>query len=380
METLNWFFTRFKNSFEGEVRQLFTQFTYHLLLWIMPLAVYSLISSIFVAGVIYDLPVGFVDQDRSELSRTIIRDFDAGPHAKLINYDNRLNDATEGLKKAKIYALLYIPPEFESDTLAGKQPTPILYYNALYYSAGLYSTMDYSGLITQLNSSYTSIMASKTGLAVPGLAKLNFIYDGLFNPTGNSRYYQQFSAVVHLLQLLVVTMTIHLLGKMSRRTPVSYPYILGKLAPYTLWYTCLLLFEIAIQVLLSGARVSSNPIYMIFVVFFYVIAAQSMGMLLYTFTRSVMTAYSLIGILVGLALTYSGVMVPEISMPKIAQIISHLEPLTYALSTLFGIFLRHVDFITVLKTCAILLVYPFLVTFIIRRRLVKRLQQKEVLE
>ncbi|OCG27879.1 antibiotic ABC transporter permease [Gilliamella sp. wkB108] len=370
------FYRRFRDAFNDEIPIIFKRFTFHWLMWILPLIIFILISSIFYRGVLFDLPVGYVDQDKSVLSREIVRDLNAAAHANLINYDNQLFKAKRDLEKAKIYAILYIPPNFEADVLAGRQPTPMLYYNALYYSAGLYSIMDYSGLIATLNTQYRTTMATSIGLAVPPLTKVNFNYDGLFNASGNSMYFQQFSAVVHLLQLFVVTTTIHILAQLPKRTRPNYPFVLGKLAPYTIWYTMLLIFEIAMLVFFSNARVSGSPFAMIIVVFFYVIAAQSIGILLYTFTKTTIDAYTYIGVLVGLALTYSGIVVPELSMPWIARLISSLEPLTYALNKLFDLFLRHSSWLSVLKTCGILMIYPIIITVLVRKRLVRRLHSQ----
>lgn len=370
------FYHRFKDAFNDEIPTIFRRFTFHWLMWILPLIIFILISSIFYRGVLFDLPVGYVDLDKSVLSREIVRDLNAAAHADLINYDNQLTQAKRDLEKAKIYAILYIPSNFEADVLAGRQPTPMLYYNALYYSAGLYSIMDYSGLIATLNTQYRTTMATSIGLTVPPLAKVNFNYDGLFNASGNSMYFQQFSAVVHLLQLFVVTITIHILAQLPKRTRPNYPFVLGKLAPYTIWFTMLLIFEIAMLVFFSKARVSGSPFAMIIVVFFYVIAAQSIGILLYTFTKTPIDAYTYIGVLVGLALTYSGIVVPELSMPWIARLISSLEPLTYALNKLFDLFLRHSSWLSVLKTCGILMVYPIIITVLVRKRLVRRLHSQ----
>lgn len=370
------FWYRFKQAFNAEILVIFKRFTFHWLMWILPLIIFVLISSIFYRGVLFDLPVGYIDNDKSGLSREIVRDLNAGAHANLINYGNELSLAESDLQKAKIYAILYIPPNFESDVLAGHQPTPMLYYNALYYSAGLYSIMDYSGLIASLNTQYRTTLATSIGMPVPPLAKVNFNYDGLFNASGNSMYFQQFSAVVHLLQLFVVTTTIHILSQLPKRTRPNYPFVLGKLAPYTIWYTMLLIFEIAMLVLFSDARVSGSPFAMITVVFFYVIAAQSIGILLYSFTKTAIDAYTYIGILVGLALTYSGIVVPELSMPWIARFISSLEPLTYALNKLFDLFLRHSSYLPVLKTCGILMIYPIIITVLVRKRLVRRLHSQ----
>lgn len=367
------FWNRFKTAYNQEVLQIFKRFTSHWLMWILPLLIFVIISSIFYRGVLFDLSVAYIDQDKSTLSREIVRNLNAGAHANLINYDNQLSVAERDLQKAKIYAILYIPPNFEADVLSGRQPTPMLYYNALYYSAGLYSIMDYSGLIAVLNTQYRTTLATSIGLPVPPLAKVNFNYDGLFNASGNSLYFQQFSAVVHLLQLFVITTTIYILSQLPKRTRANYPFVLGKLAPYTIWYTMLLIFEIALLVVLSHAKVSGSPFAMMTVVFFYVIAAQSIGILLFTFTKNAIDAYTYIGILVGLALTYSGIVVPELSMPWIARFISSLEPLTYALNKLFDLFLRHSNYLSVFKTCGILMIYPIIITVLVRKRLVKRL-------
>jgi ABC-2 type transport system permease protein len=135
--------------------------------------------------------------------------------------------------------------------------------------------------------------------------------------------------------------------------------------------------EIALLVWFFDARVSGNPLFMLAVGFFYVIAAQSMGLLLFTFTSTTITAYTLMGIFVSIALTFSGMAVPELSMPLPAQIISNIEPLTHALYAMFDIFLRQVPVSAILSVCAILLIYPVVTAFLVRNRLLKRLQKQE---
>ena len=109
------FWQRFKQAFNAEIPVIFRRFTFHWLMWILPLIIFILISSIFHRGVLFDLPVGYIDNDKSSLSREIVRDLNAGAHANLINYDSQLSIAERDLQKAKIYAILYIPPKFEAD-------------------------------------------------------------------------------------------------------------------------------------------------------------------------------------------------------------------------------------------------------------------------
>ena len=57
-------------------------------------------------------------------------------------------------------------------------------------------------------------------------------------------------------------------------------------------------------------------------------------------------------------MTFSGMAVPELSMPLPARIISNIEPLTHALYAMFDVFLRQVHASAIFSVCALLAVYP----------------------
>lgn len=369
----------FSRSFTRETHHAFRQPVIHWLGWIFPLLLFILISSNFSEGTLLDLPVSVVDNDHSTLSKTLTRKLDAGSHAHVQAFDGGLQEAEHRLRTAQDYALLYIPPDFEADALAGKQPSVVLYYNALFYGAGLYSTQDFSGLMTELNAQYRSIIANEIGKKVPPLASVELSYGSLFNASGSYIYYQQFAAMIHLIQLFTVTCMIYVMARsQSLLGAPSFTFaLLGKLAPYTLCFTTLLMVEIAMLVGFFDARVSGNPLFMVLIGFFYVIAAQSIGLLLFTFTRTTITAYTMMGIFVGIALTFSGMAVPELSMPWPARIISNIEPLTHALYAMFDIFLRQVPARAIFSVCAILLIYPMLTGLLVHKRLYQRLKKQE---
>jgi len=255
----------------------------------------------------------------------------------------------------------------------------VLYYNALFYGAGFYSTQDFSGVMTDLNSSYRSFIAAAIGKPAPTLANVQLNYDSLFNASGSYIYFQQFAATIHMLQLFTVTCMIYVMAR-SQSLLGSQSFtlaLLGKLAPYTLCFTTLLMVEIALLVWVFDARVSGNPIFMLLIAFFYVIAAQSIGLLLFTFTGTTINAYTLMGIFVSLAFTFSGTSVPELSMPLFARIIAEIEPLTHALAAMFDVFLRQVPVSHIISVCALLLVYPLIAGVLVHKRLYLRLKKQE---
>ncbi|MFG1174061.1 ABC transporter permease [Erwiniaceae bacterium CAU 1747] len=370
----------FRRAFRHEILVSWRKPVVHWLGWCFPLLLFALIASDFSAGTLLDLPVAAVDRDHSEASRQLIRHLDAGSHARVTVTEGGLPEALERLRRAEDYSVLVIPPYFEADLLAGRQPRVNLYYNALFYGAGFYSTQDFSGLIAELNSQYRPWLVAASGRPMPVLPNVTLDYDSLFNASGSYIYYQQFAACIHLVQLFAVTLTIWLL---ARARPLIYQQhfgmaLLGKLFPFTLCYTALLMVEIALLVGIFGARVVGNPFYMLAVAFFYIMSAQSLGVMLFTFTGSAITAYSLMGIFVSVALTFSGIAMPELSMPWPAQLISNIEPLTHALYAMFDIFLRDVPGKPVISVCALLAVYPLISALLVRKRLYKRLVKPEV--
>ncbi|ETT02783.1 ABC transporter permease [Providencia alcalifaciens] len=366
----------FEHAFSRETQMAIRSPVFHWLSWLFPLMLFTLISANFSEGTLMDVPVSVVDSNNSPVSRQIIRDLDAGPHAEVKAIDGNLVTSIKQLGSAKDYALLYIPKNFEEDILRGRQPELRMYYNALFYASGSYAIQDFSGLVAELNAKYRQEIAKSMGQSLPALAQVTLSYDSLFNPSGSYIYYQQFAATIHMLQLFVVTATIY---TMSRGTilqsvkPFSMA-LLGKMAPYTLFFTTLLIVELAALVTIFDAKVVGNPLYMMLVGFFYVIAAQSIGLLLFSFTSSAIMAYSLIGMLVSIALAFSGMAVPELSMILPARIISNAEPLTHTLNAMFDIFLREISFERIVQVCLFLLIYPLLTAFLIRKRLVKRLE------
>ncbi|MDC9580868.1 ABC transporter permease [Xenorhabdus sp. PR6a] len=369
----------FEQRFTQEFSAALHSPVFHWLSWLFPLLLFMLTSANFSEGTLFNLPVSVVDNDQSAQSRTFIRNLNAAPHADIKSYNNSLPESIERIRRAQDYALLYIPEDFEKEALSGKQPTISIYYNALFYGAGRYSIQDFSGLMAETNAKYRTIIAAEMGRQLPPLAKATMSYDSLFNASGSYIYFQQFAATIHLLQLFVVTCTIYTMarGKPLLDAESFIGALLGKLAPYTLIFTLLLMVEITALVIFSDAKVAGNPLYMPIVGFFYVIAAQSIGLLLFTFTSSAITAYTMMGMLVSIALAFSGMIVPELSMIWPARVISTLEPLTYALNALFDIFLREVSLQIILHICLILLIYPAVCSLLIRNRLWQRLNQSE---
>lgn len=374
---------RFIQAFNTETRLATRSWTIHWLGWIWPLLLFVVISGIYKAGTLQDMPVSVVDEDHSSLSRQLLRQLDAGPHAQLVTQTAGLPEALRHMQAADQYGLLYVPRDFEKDVLAGRRPSVQFYYNSLFYAAGFYSTQDFSGLAALLDQQVRPVLAAGMGKPLPSLASVSVSFESLYNASGNYIYYQQFAAIVHLLQLFVIIATIHVLAREAPELRASSPHILrakalgvrllGKLAPYTLLFSTLLMVELFLLVVLNGAVIKGSVGWMLAITICYVVAAQAIGLLLFIFTANRFSAYSLVGMLIGIAQTYSGVLIPTLAMPLPAQAISYLEPLTHCLNGLFDQFLREAPANSGAYACLKLSLYPLVTYMIAKQRLRKRL-------
>lgn len=101
----------------------------------------------------------------------------------------RLSESFHRLRSAQGYALLCIPPDFEVDVLAGKQPSVVIYYNALFYSARLYFTQDFSSVIAEINANTYRIIDYAMSKTLPSLPDVRLFYGNLLDASGSYIYY-----------------------------------------------------------------------------------------------------------------------------------------------------------------------------------------------
>lgn len=374
--------SRFVQAFNTETRIACRSWTIHWLGWCWPLLLFGVISGVYQAGTLLDMPLAVIDKDHSQLSRKLIRDLDATSHAQVITVPAGVQEGLDAIRRADAYALLYIPPDFEADVLGGRAPKAELYYNALLYSAG-YAAAGLLGAGRQPQRRIASAPGRRDagGAAAPGEHQRV-----LRQPVQCQRQLHLLPAVRrHRAPAAAVRDRHHgpCAGREAPELRASSPHILrakalgvrlvGKLAPYTLLFTALLMLEIFLLVAFSGARINGSPLAMLMITLFYVIAAQSVGLMLFVFTANRFTAYSLVGMLIGVAQTYSGVLIPELAMPTLARVIAEAEPLTHTLHGLFDQFLRQAPPSSALYTCAKLALYPLIAYMIAKMRLRSRL-------
>ena len=103
---------------------------------IVPLAQMAVLAAIFSAGLATRLPIGVLDLDSSDLSRTVIRMVDATPNSAVAV---RVGDLAEGrglILSGKIHGLLMLPRDLQRDVFAGRRPEVVFFYNTQTLTTG----------------------------------------------------------------------------------------------------------------------------------------------------------------------------------------------------------------------------------------------------
>lgn len=103
------------------------------LCWIMPLIWMLIIWGLVGTGLMQDLPVAFVDNDHSKISRQIGFDLDSIRTIRPISYSNTA-EGMEALKSGKVYAMLVIPKDYSRDLTSGVGQSLVLYLDQTRYS------------------------------------------------------------------------------------------------------------------------------------------------------------------------------------------------------------------------------------------------------
>ncbi|PIE69607.1 MAG: multidrug ABC transporter permease [Deltaproteobacteria bacterium] len=94
----------------------------------LPAGLFFFIFFLFQQGIVRDLPVAVVDMDNSQLSRSLIRAYDASCNLHLQNYPS-LEEAAQALRRTEVYGIITIPAQLEQHLRTGLSPQVTAFYN-----------------------------------------------------------------------------------------------------------------------------------------------------------------------------------------------------------------------------------------------------------
>lgn len=309
----------------------------------LPLMLFAIIWGIFSAGIARDLPVGVVDLDHSQISRQLVRYYDANPTLAVSNTYASVAEGSHALRGGDIYALVVIPTHLEQDTKLGKSPTATVFYNSQFVLIAKLvnsAVMQAQGTLNaQIDTMRNMVSGSRVpqqalGQAVPVRNQITPLYNV------NSHYGQFLvsATIPAIWQIAIVITTIMALSAEQRRgginawlgvTPKSH--LMSKLIPYTLLFFIQgLIFLVALYGVLDWPMHGQWWI-LILAQLLMVLACQGVASMFYLFTLDATKAMSLAAGFTAPAFAFVGVTFPATDMPTFALVWRAMLPASHYL-------------------------------------------------
>jgi ABC-2 type transport system permease protein len=319
-----------------------------------PAGVFLLVSWMFSAAVVRDLPVTVVDNDQTQLSRKIARMIDALPAANVVLKSFSLEEAKSRMGKGEVDAVLYIPEGLERSVQKGIQTEVALFLNNTNVVKGGALQSQLITLLSTVSGGVKLQTMLKKGVRTEeALLKVQPIKPDvhlLYNPYGNYAYFLMMGLLPLLAVVFIFLGTSYAIGiEMKEGSGADWIHtagesttvaLIGKLIPYILLFFAVLMFMNILLIKVMGVPLNGSLALVLFSEFLLILAYQAMAIVLLTITINLRLTLSLGSAYTMMALTFSGLTFPTMGMPLIAKIFSFVFPYTFWLKVFLSQSLR----------------------------------------
>lgn len=168
-----------------------------LVLYTFSVAVYTVATGVKLEA--RDLTIGIVDEDQSELSRTLLSSF--GPPLFKVSKRIAANEIDAEMNAGRLVFVLEIPPKFQADLQAGRQATLQLDIDATAMTQAGNGAVYIQQIIAQ---EIAERQAASTSAAQP---PINLVVRARFNPNLDSGWFSSVMQILNNITLLTIVLT-----------------------------------------------------------------------------------------------------------------------------------------------------------------------------
>ena len=307
-----------------------------------PIICLVFLSSLMKEGLPTKLPAGLVDEDDTNVTRTVTRILGSMEATDLVARYSNFSEARKAMQRGEIYSFFYIPEGLTEDALANRQPRISFYTNESYFVPGSLLMKDsryaaeLAGLALTRETLYAKGLTERQAMGI--IRPIVIEAHPLNNPMLNYSVYLNNMLLPGILILLIMLSTTYTIGMewkngtqkelyaMSGNSPAIA--LAGKLLPQTVLFSLMfMLFDVYLYRFL-GFPCNSGIMPMILLGTVTVMAAQAFGVFLFGLfagqMRFSMCICSLWGIF---SFSLAGFTFPVPAMSGFLQKLSWLFPL-----------------------------------------------------
>ena len=332
--------TGFKPVFIRECKRIATSKVYIWGVLFSNIIALALLVYLMHAGVPTRLPVAVVDLDDTATTRSLIQKLDALQRSEVKYNLGSFHEATNLMDKNEVYAIYVIPENFTADMMKGRKPKLSYYSNMAYKVASSLMSQDLQTIGVLASSVIEAQMAAQKGYDATRIATIvspiRIETHPLQNPYSNYGILLLGMLCAVTLQLACVLFTISSFGsEMKSETAKdvialsgnsTWRLILGKILPNTIVYIMIALLQISVLNYYLGYPLSSG-FFIVFVAYvLLILAAQSLGLILFGVLSNYRMALSVGSLLGMLSYSFVGFSFPTTQMNPVLNSFSHIFP------------------------------------------------------
>ena len=314
------------------------------IIWSFSGGVYSVATTASME--LHNAPIGVIDEDRSQLSTRIISAF-YGPYFQSPEPITQ-EDVDPGLDGGKYTFVLDIPPHFERDVLADRQPALQVNVDATRMTQAFIGSSYIKNIVTSELSEF--VQGYRGGTTLP----IDLAMRTKFNPNRTSAWFGSVMEVINNITMLSIILTGAAVIREREHGTIehllvmpltSFEIMAGKI--WAMGLVVLMAAALSLYFIVQGllhVPIAGSVALFLFGAMLHLFSTTSMGIFMGTVSRS-MPQFGLLMILIILPLQMlSGGITPRDSMPGIVQVIMQAAPTTHFVSFAQAILYRGAGF------------------------------------
>lgn len=315
-----------------------------MLTWI-PLAMYALIWGIYSAGIARDVPIVVVDEDRSSLSRSLVRKLDASPGIHVAGQVGSESEALDWLRERRAYGILIVPNKFQQDIVGGRAVTVPWFYNGQFSVHVGSLNRDVRNVVSSLSDDIELAERTKRGVspvqADEQFESIRMRLMTLFNENTSYESFLVLALIPSMLQIFVALAAITTIGRELRAGSVMdwlhsaggrwSVAVAGKMLIPAVCFSIHAVLFLAFFAGVRGWAIEGSVLMIIVGLLLLIAAYLGVGILLIAATLTFRNALSIAAFLTAPAFAFSGQGYPLLAMPAAARAWAETLPLTHYL-------------------------------------------------
>jgi ABC-2 type transport system permease protein len=269
-------------AFAAEWRRVLATRGAFILLVIAPLVYGFYYPQPYLNQILRKIPIAVVDNDLSELSRSIVQTLDASGAVEVAVRAETLAEARAAMDRGEAFAVVGIPPRTQRDVLKGDTAHLPIYADATYLF--LFRTMS-SGIALAINTLSSELAArgartdgSLAKAALAGTSPADILLQPIFNPVGGYASYIVPAAFVLILQQTLLIGAAMLTGAaLAQAAGGAFASVLGRgIAHLTIYLPALALYFLVLP-RSYGFSVLGDPLQFFALGAVFILATSFMG-------------------------------------------------------------------------------------------------------